>query len=230
MAPPDTSNIKIKEAAARWGLNGMTVLWMAAPFASFARHIASSSVASAIIWTVVEFIVLTVVMLPLASKLSVKHDELEGKKQTLLPPHEFDEDIKYWERGDRIKYKEEGDGYYSSARFYGFTDDGTCVLRDGDDQLFELRIQDLSGYENKVYKDRVKESRQLELKAKADNSSYSRMLNRQRQMEQNTREALTSILDGDEDGLDALDAEYERMMREQSEDAKSSRNGRRQAA
>jgi hypothetical protein len=68
------------------------------------------------------------------------------------------------------------------------------------------------------------------LKAKADNSSYSRMLNRQRQMEQNTREALTSILDGDEDGLDALDAEYERMMREQSEDAKSSRNGRRQAA
>lgn len=205
----ETRRIKLTERAVRWMLYIGAGVYVAFPAFSFLRISAEHAVITSVVWALVEFALFTVAMVLFMYPLVNAHDRLEEAVRRSLPPHEFDEDVKYWERGDTFIYTKGESAPQVTTSFLAFSDEGKCIVRHNDGTLEQMHIQDLDSYENTEYVDRVEQQRQDELRAKADSSTYARMLKRRRDFERESSRALAEIIESD-GGVEELDRALDR--------------------
>lgn len=192
----DTSmfSYQTKRQAADTTLWLITATWFGYPLLKGAWTILFGSFTGML---VLETLLLTVGCAMASSKVTEVRDRLKMKEREQLDPHEYDEDVLYWEEGDPLKLKENEDDSTMDAEFIGFTDDNTVVVEENnypsDDTLHEFSLPELESYKNEEAQDRKSEAEREQLLAKVDNSFYNEKLDQLREIRDERQKVLDEI-------------------------------------
>lgn len=210
----------------------------ATPVITF-TYFLGSGIGTAIGATIISLIVGVFGGLPLGRKVSKLHTRLEEEAKKLMPPHEYDNNIKFWEAGDLLKIEREDSVRTRKKYFLGFNNDGEAVIADDVDvnkekiesgdyhhedlkDLEKIRIQDLDDYKNVTNEDRMEDLEKRKILSELDNSYYNKKLKQLAEVERQKNKELRRIHDSSDNEELSLEELDQKLLEEEGVEASQS--------